>query len=155
TDFVIHEEDALEYLFALQSEGSRRLPIALSELYRRDLLFIGCNLPDWIGRSLLRLVNKDRLFTKSSLEFFSDSTSDPSLTAFFSQFSPKTASFGGQAAAFVDELAKRWSEVASEKTARIADASPEPAKRSSTGPIAFISYAHENLDAARRVAEAL
>jgi hypothetical protein len=155
TDFAIHEEDALEYLFALQSEGSRRLPVALSELRRRDLLFIGCNLPDWMGRSLLRVVRDDRLYVKSTQDFFSDSISDPSLTAFFSRFSPNTMWFEGQAPTFVDELAKNWSAVASEKPARVADASSELVRRSLAGPTAFVSYASENNDAARRVTETL
>lgn len=154
TDFAIHEEDALEYLFALQSEGSRRLPIALSELRKRDLLFIGCNLPDWMGRSLLRLVNDDRLYAKSTQEFFSDTAADPSLTAFFSRFSPNTMSFGAQAGAFADELAKRWS-ATSQGTTPSSPVRSEPSTSDSAGPTAFISYASENNEAARCLADAL
>jgi hypothetical protein len=150
TGFAIHEEDVLEYLFALQSEASRRLPIILPELRRRDLLFIGCGLADWIGRSLLRLLSDDRLYTKSKQEFFSERLSDPSLTAFFSRFSPNTMFFNGDPRTFVEELARRWSSVI-----------PAPKNQNlletprTSGPTAFISYANENRDAVRRLAELL
>jgi hypothetical protein len=155
TGFAIHEEDVLEYLFALQSEASRRLPIALPELRRRDLLFIGCGLPDWIGRSLLRLLSDDRLFTKSKQEFFSEGLSDPSLTAFVSGFSPNTMFFQGEPSTFVEELAKRWSDV---RPAPDRQKPPEtrthPTLRAG-GPTAFLSYASENRDAVRRLADLL
>lgn len=67
--FAIHEEDALEYLFRLQSDAARRFANILSELRRRELLFIGCNFPDWSGRTMLRLVNDNRLFAKDTQEF--------------------------------------------------------------------------------------
>jgi TIR domain len=155
TGFAIHEEDVLEYLFALQSEASRRLPIALPELRRRDLLFIGCGLPDWIGRSLLRLFSDDRLFTKSKQEFFSERLSDPSLTAFVSGFSPNTMFFDGEPRTFVEELAKRWSDVSpAPGRQKPLETRAQPTPRAG-GPTAFISYASENQKAVRRLAELL
>jgi hypothetical protein len=155
TGFAIHEEDVLEYLFALQSEASRRLPIALPELRRRDLLFIGCGLPDWIGRSLLRLFSDDRLFTKSKQEFFSERLSDPSLTAFVSGFSPNTMFFEGDPKSFVEELAKRWSEVSPVRDRQKAPESRKQPTQRVGGPTAFISYANENRAAVRRLADLL
>jgi hypothetical protein len=155
TSFAIHEEDVLEYLFALQSGASRRLPVVLSEMRRRDLLFVGCSLPDWIGRNLLRLCSDDRLFTKSKQEFFSGHLNDPSLTTFISRFSPNTLIFDGDPKAFVDELSRRWlatrPEPANQNRTQLR-ISPLPA---AAGPTAFLSYASENRDDVRRLADLL
>lgn len=59
--FAIHEEDVLEYLHGLQNDGPRRCATVLSEMRRSHKIFVGCDLPDWLGRPLLRLVNDDRL----------------------------------------------------------------------------------------------
>ncbi|SFK13090.1 hypothetical protein SAMN05216302_100158 [Nitrosomonas aestuarii] len=69
--FAIHEEDTLEHLYRLQSDGTRRLTTILSELRRRDKLLINCNFPDWFGRAMLRLINDNRLYTtdKATWEF--------------------------------------------------------------------------------------
>ncbi len=155
TNFAIHEEDILEYLFTLQTEGSRRVPNALSELRRRDLLFIGCKLPNWLGRPLLRLLNDDRLSAKSKQEFISDSGGDPRLTNFFSRFSPNTMVFEGSPTAFIDELVKRWSAIAPQQSSRSPGLTPRARAARSSGPVAFISYASENREAARSVADTL
>lgn len=154
TSFAIHEEDVLEYLFALQSGASRRLPVILPELRRRDLLFVGCYLPDWIGRTLLRLCSDDRLFTKSKQEFFSGRPYDPALTAFISRFSPNTMIFDGDAKSFVDELSTRWHK--SRPTSTHAGRPPlhRPAA-SAAGPTAFLSYASEDREAVRNLADLL
>lgn len=154
TNFAIHEEDVLEYLFALQSEASRRLPVVLPELRRRDLLFVGCCLPDWIGRTLLRLCSEDRLFTKSKQEFFSGHLYDPALTTFVSRFSPNTMIFDGEPKAFVEELAKRW--VATRGVSGSPGRAPSQIRASSrAGPTAFLSYASEDGVAARYLADVL
>ncbi|MDH3444703.1 MAG: toll/interleukin-1 receptor domain-containing protein, partial [Deltaproteobacteria bacterium] len=155
TNFAIHEEDILEYLFTLQTEGSRRLPNTLSELRRRDLLFIGCTLPDWLGRPLLRLFSDDRLSAKSKQEFFSDSGADPAFTSFFSRFSPNTMIFQGNLAAFIEELVNRWTAIAPQPSSRAPEHSHPAQTPRSPGPTAFISYASENRKAARSVADTL
>ena len=68
---AIHEEDALEFLYKFQEDGVRRAPVLLGELRRRDLLLLGCNLPDWLGRGFLRLANEFRLSSQDKkMEFF-------------------------------------------------------------------------------------
>jgi hypothetical protein len=67
--FAHHEEDVLEYLHGLQSDGPRRCATVLTEMRRSHKIFVGCDLPDWLGRPLLRLVNDDRLYVKETREF--------------------------------------------------------------------------------------
>jgi hypothetical protein len=154
TSFAIHEEDVLEYLFALQSEASRRLPVILPELRRRDLLFIGCCLPDWIGRTLLRLCSEDRLFTKSKQEFFSGHLNDPALTTFVSRFSPNTMIFDGEPKAFVQELHERWG-AARGVVKPAATTVLTGAVATGGGPTAFVSYASEDSTAVRQLTDLL
>lgn len=59
--FAIHEEHVLEYCYHLQTEAVRRFTDILSGLRRRDKSLIHCNFPDWLGRSLLRLVTNEHL----------------------------------------------------------------------------------------------
>jgi len=54
----------------------------LAALHDGHLLLIDCRLPDWAGRSLLRLVNNGPRQSKATLEFMADSAGDPRLNAF-------------------------------------------------------------------------
>jgi len=154
-DFAIHEGDVLEFLYRLQSEQTRAIKNLLGRLRSSNLLFIGCHLPDWVGRSLLRVVNEDPLLSKAKQEFMTDFESDPSLSTFVSRFSPNSLVFPGSPTEFVEELAKRW------QAWRLANprlvqqrAAAKPATLAE-GPMIFISYASQNADAARAIADRL
>jgi hypothetical protein len=147
----MHEEDALEYLFLLQSGAARRFTGLLSEMRRRDKLFIGCGLPDWLGRVLLRLVNENRLFAKEALEFLCPGVEDPSLNAFISRYSPYTLSFPGSSGEFIEELARRFGGDLKPKP----QPSASPGPKAQAGPTVFVSYASQNAEAARAIADAL
>ena len=88
--FAIHEEHVLEYCYHLQTEAARRFTDILSGLRRRDKLLIHCNFPDWLGRSLLRLVTNERLYVadKTTQEFLCPHADDKGLHTFLTQFSP-------------------------------------------------------------------
>ena len=150
TGFAVHEEDTLEYLYKLQSDSARRFSNILSELRRRDLLFIGCNFPDWLGRAMLRLVNDNRFYAKETQEFLCPSTNDAGLNAFLTQYSPNTLAFDGQPDEFIAKLAKSFGSF-----------SPAPKKSSEqkstsgTGPTVFVSYASQNVNAAKAIANTL
>lgn len=62
----------------------------LAELRDGHLLLIDCRLPDWAGRSLLRLMNNEPRQSKATLEFMADSAGDPRVNAFISRFSPSS-----------------------------------------------------------------
>ena len=158
-DFAIHEGDVLEYLYRLQSEQTRSIKNLLGRLRSSNLLFIGCHLSDWFGRSLLRVVNEDPLFSKAKQEFMTDFEGDTSLSTFVSRFSPNSLVFPGGPTEFVRELAERWQKW------RLAhpqpDKKPQPAAAAGAvasateGPQIFISYASQNADAARAIADRL
>lgn len=147
TRVAIHEEDALEYLYRFHEDGPKRAPNLLAELRQKDLLFIGCDLPDWLGRGFLRLANEYRLSAadRDKMEFFGADTRDPALTGFLARFSPNSAVFPWSAEEIVAELES----IAAPLAAR----APAPARPVSHGggPTAFVSYASENADAARRI----
>lgn len=150
--FAMHEEDALEYLYRLQSDAARRFASILSELRRRDKLLIGCNFPDWFGRAMLRLVNDNRLYAKDTQEFFCPSSSDSDLSAFLTQYSPNTLGFEGRTDNFIKQLAESFATSPSPSTS---SSKLQPINRSSGGPTVFVSYASENAEAARRIADTL
>lgn len=149
--FAMHEEDALEYMFLLQSGAARRFASILSELRRRDKLFINCNFPDWLGRAIFRLVNDNRLYAKDTLEFLCPSAEDMGLNTFLIQYSPNTLGFEGQSEKLVKQLAHSFQAV-SPSTKPSVSLRREP---SGQGPTVFISYASENADSARHIAETL
>jgi len=151
-DFAIHDGDAVEYLYRLHSEHGRSVRILLGELRKRDLLLIGCRLPDWFGRSLLRLVNSEPLISKSTHEFLCDDAADLNLTTFISRFSPNSLLFEGSAEAFVEELLGRWQRESPQPPARL---TPDRVPLHSEGATVFISYASEDCDAAHSLAKEL
>jgi len=156
TRLAIHEEDALEYLYRFHEDGLRRAPNVLSELRSKDLAFIGCDLPDWLGRGFLRLANESRLAAaEKKMEFFGADMRDPGLSAFLGRFSPNSSVFPWSAAEFVAEL-----EILAQALPRagVAARAPPPAPRpggGANGPTAFVSYASDNGAAARRIAQQL
>jgi hypothetical protein len=154
---AIHEEDALEFLYKFQEEGVRRAPVLLGELRRRDLLLLGCNLPDWLGRGFLRLANEFRLSSQDKkMEFFAADARDAGLNAFLSRFNPNASVFPWSAQEFIGELEAM---IAPADTRQPGPPSPvRPSPRTAglgTGPTIFVSYASEDAAAARLLAQAL
>ncbi len=145
-NFAMHEEDALEYLYQLQSGASSRFASILPVLRRRDKLLIGCNFPDWLGRAMLRLVNNNRLYAKDTFEFLSPSANDAELNSFLTYYSPNTLGFEGRTDEFIKKLAEEFGTVS---------AQPNPILTNQAGPTVFVSYASQNAEAARLIAETL
>ncbi len=157
TRLAIHEEDALEYFYKFQADGERRAPNLLSELRERDLLLLGCNLPDWLGRGFLRLANSARLSSQDKkMEFFAADAKDPGLNAFLARFNPNATVFPWSPAEFIAELeALVEPGLAPSRTASHALTAAATANTSGSGPTVFLSYASQDRDAARRLADSL
>jgi hypothetical protein len=154
--FPISDEDLLEVLYALQSESLRPARL-FDELERNHLLIVGGTFSDWVARMFLRNAKRRRLSDpRDWLEVLADDRSgkDPGLVAFLGNFSPRTKIFHAGAEAFVEALSEQWHRRFS------APGGPEPTQwalpliEMPEGAI-FISYAREDLDAARMLKSAL
>lgn len=107
--FAIHDEDVLEYAHNMIAHGVPK--DFLGELQTRNLLFIGCQFPDWLSRFFLRITNKDRLSRERSKREWLIEQLQPqeSLTLFLASYSRDTEVLSQlEPAAFVDELNRRW-----------------------------------------------
>jgi len=148
-DFVVTEEDALEFVHSLQQS----LPTTLfTELYQKDLLVVGCRFPAWLVRSILRLARPSRLRMSSGRTVFVVDTGareDQALIEFLRTFKTRTEVFEREGPIeFVNELHARW-------TARAPVVVDAPAPALPPRGAIFISYAGEDRGVAEALAKAL
>jgi hypothetical protein len=156
-DYVVTEEDALEFVHSLQSAAH---PVNLfSALDERPLLFIGCSFPSWVVRFFIRAVRRNRLLlARGKTDFVVDSSGrrDAALLAFLRNFKTRTEFFHHtDAVAFVDQLHMRWhARRAGEHTGTpgVTAAVDMPAMH--PGAV-FLSYASDDRPAAQAIRDAL
>ena len=158
-DYAICDEDLLEFLHAMQDK-QRQPKTLFDELRGNHLLILGCSFGDWLARFFLRTARSLELSQKRrrwDVLVGDQIAQDPGLALFLESFSSDTRVVPLTAAQFVTELAARW------QAAHPAPAqSAEPAVRDAgtggksipNGAI-FVSYAHEDLEAAVRLADGL
>jgi hypothetical protein len=164
-DYVITEEDTLEFFTSMQTE-SKRPNVLLDELKSSHLLLIGNTFPDWLARFFIRIAKSGRLsLQREELEIIADRRTheDKNLVLFLRNFSYRTQIFEqGNAAAFVRELAARYAErhppasAAEPASARPgagteAPASPAEMEQGSV----FLSYASQDAPAVKKLKDAL
>ncbi|MEN4399167.1 toll/interleukin-1 receptor domain-containing protein [Mycolicibacterium senegalense] len=154
--YAIHEEDRLEWMHALLSDTAS-LPDWLNHQMKDcALLFIGCEIPDWVGRFLLRMSTNDRLSVEQKQFFFAGCSSqyEPSLSDFFKTYcrSTQVQQLDVSPTEFAADLRSRWEQesgprpqVSQSVTRR---AAPEM-------PSIFISYMREDVVQARRLRDAI
>jgi class 3 adenylate cyclase len=121
--YVISDEDLLEFICGLQSEHLAPEKL-FHELEHNHLLLIGGNFTNWLARLFLRMAKRRRLSDPRDVgEVLADGHSggDRRLMAFLQQVSLRTRVYSG-AAAFVDELHRRWSARTSSRPRRQGDA---------------------------------
>jgi len=149
--YAIHDEDSLEFLYTLQAgNGPERM---FSQLRTRNLLLIGCTFADCLSRFFLRLSNSDRLFSqRTKREFLAGQTTaqDRSFTLFLKRFSQDSRYYPVEAAAFVSELHRRWSE-RNPTPGRVPVPNLGDPETSSLSGELFISYCREDIGAAKRL----
>jgi hypothetical protein len=149
-DYVVTEEDALEFVYWLQKSPPATL---FSELFAKDLLVIGCRFPSWLVRSFIRLARKNRLSQAQRTVFVVDSGAreDRTLIDFLRTFRTRTEVFeGADPAEFVNDLHRGWMERRTPEPTPVAPSQNLPAP----GAI-FISYASEDRGVAEQVVQAL
>ena len=110
-DYVITEEDTLEFFTCMQSE-SKRPSVLLDELKSSHLLLLGNSFPDWLTRFFIRIAKSGRLsLQREELEVIADRSSahDPKLVLFLRNFSYRTQVYEqGSATDFIQELSDRY-----------------------------------------------
>ena len=155
-DFVICDDDLLEFLYHLQDSATRP-PLLFDELRESHLLILGCSFADWLARFFIRATKLNRLsMERDQKEWLVDSRSggDPGLVTFLHAFSRDTEVLGiASPAEFCAQLARRWKERHPQRRA----AATRPAERSIPAPpgAIFLSYASEDVDAVRTLAAAI
>lgn len=146
-EYAIHEEDRLEWLHAFRDTTS--LPEWLDyPLRHHPMLFVGCEVPDWLGRFLLRSSSSMRLSLERKPFFFVSTADEPSLSNFVTTFCRKSLvqQLEMEPATFVAELHARWREQTPTGSGQ-----GVPIPRITDPPTIFISYMREDVRAARRL----
>jgi hypothetical protein len=162
-DYVITEEDTLEFFTAMQAE-SKRPNVLLDELKGSHLLLIGNTFPDWLARFFIRIAKSGRLsLQREELEIVADRRSrhEPGLVLFLQNFSYRTQLFEqGNAAEFVRELSARYQAkfppVAASASKPVAGLGGTEAKVDDMKPgSVFLSYASQDATAVKKIRDAL
>jgi TIR domain/SIR2-like domain len=161
-DYVITEEDAVEFVYTLQSEY-RRPERLFDELRSSHLLLIGCALPDWLTRFFIRVMKNSTLSDRrNEKEILVDYGLDKNngLILFLKHFSYSTRVVPCSPVEFVDRL---WERMDKPSLVPSVEPDPEPVVPETAAPLdtdispgaVFISYASENARAAMRLREEL
>jgi hypothetical protein len=151
-DYVVTEEDALEFVHSLQ----RNMPAVLfNELYQKDLLVIGCRFPAWLIRSFIRIARAERLRQSNGRSVFVVDTGareDATLIDFLRTFRTRTEVIDHVGPVeFVDDLHARWLNHAARNQSQPTEADqPLPVQ----GAI-FLSYAAEDRSVTEQLAALL
>ncbi len=160
-EYAIHEEDRLEWLHALLPDAARLPGWLAHKLRHQPMLFVGCEIPDWIGRFLLRLSSTERLSDERK-QFFFVGTSDsqvPALSDFFATYCrrPLVQQLEMEPSAFVSELRERCGkpDATGQPTFGTGVTVASYGPHGSATPPIFISYMREDAEAAQRLADAI
>jgi hypothetical protein len=161
-DYVITEEDTLEFFTSMQAE-SKRPNILLDELKSSHLLLIGNTFPDWLARFFMRIAKSGRLsLQREELEIVADrhSRTEPGLVLFLKNFSYRTQIFEqGNAADFVRELGARYAERHPTETTSAASHAVAPAAGAKADEMkpgsVFLSYASQDATAVKKLRDVL
>jgi hypothetical protein len=152
--YALHEEDLLEWLHALLSETARLPEWLRFRLKESPLLFVGCDISDWLGRLLVRLVSAGRLslLNKQCFIVGTGLARQRALTEFLSTYCGTTRAQIVEATPgdFVAEFFDRWT-----KRTPVTGRGQAPAAAAVPHGNIFISYAREDIDAVRRLADAI
>jgi hypothetical protein len=157
-DYVIHDEDVLEFLHALFSFAALSPEWWLAaELRSKNLLLLGCHFSDWVSRFILRMASATRLSLRADRKVFivgEGITLGSPLAEFLNLFCRDTHLCNGSAVAFVAELRNRWLARHPQPAELVALPRDASGGGEPHGSI-FISYAREDHLAARTLCGAI
>jgi hypothetical protein len=155
--YAVTEEDVVEFMCLLQSDGKR--PKRLFDVLRdRHLLFLGCNFADWLGRFVVRTARGERLSDqRAGMQYVADRgmALEEGLVHFFKRFSRRTQLFAPSSPArFIHDLHAAWRKRVQPAAPEAAPVEPRPAPVTPAGSI-FLSYAREDHAAVQKIRDRL
>jgi hypothetical protein len=156
-DYVVWEEDMLEFLFALD----RHMPVLERlgrDLKEHGLLVLGLHFSDWLVRFFVRVSKQQRLLTLEHEAYLADAPDDfapRSLVLFFGAVSPGIIHVMHEdPVSFCAELARRWKARHPDDGQTAELRLPNLPREMPRGAI-FISYAREDEAAAASMVRGL
>jgi hypothetical protein len=156
-DWAVTVESLVEFVLALQSEKYRPQQL-FDALHDHHILAIGCQIPDWLGRFFLRSLRGGPIADQREVNLLVEDArdNDVAFAQYLNSFGQESYVAPGDAFAFVSELNRRWK-------LRFGDAPPPLPPGPGGGPEeateapgkVFISYCHEDREAAQRLYDRL
>ena len=165
-DYVITEEDTLEFFTAMQADA-KRPNVLLDELKSSHLLLLGNTFPDWLARFFIRIAKHGRLsIQREELEIIAGRSvaEDPKLVLFLKNFSYRTQVFEqGNALDFIRELSARYHVRHPEAPPRSASSASVPSAPAALVPAGaemkpgaiFLSYASQDAASVKLIRDVL
>lgn len=155
-EYVVSEEDVLEFMRALQSQQTS--PEKLFRLMGgNNLLIVGCGFVDWLARFFIRLSAPNRLSAiKGKTNWFIEPAANtPEFTAFLEHYSRSTKHFPLGPVEFIARFAEKLPrELTLTPAPRAPAARRDPARDILEGAL-FLSYASEDRAIVERIQQAL
>ena len=151
-DYVISDEDQLEFMHALQDREYRPKNL-FSYLQNKHILIIGSNHSNWLARFFLRIINNVRLSEPKNNKIFFNHLSDNELLNQFldsNQVNNIRRLQHNNPIDFVDRLYKKWSQTKSSTNISI-----EPFYDINKDYQIFLSYAREDEFSVKKIYDLL
>lgn len=155
-EYVITEEDVLEFMHVLQSQGNRPENLFLL-LQNNNLLFVGFGFADWLARFFIRLGIKNRLIVDNLTTgwFIEHAASTPEFTAFLDHYSCNTKHVPLGPVEFVARLAEKLPQNLVYPTIQRGQATSRDPGRDILEGAVFLSYASEDRAIVERIHDEL
>jgi len=156
-NFMVTEDDLLDYVNRLQGHDHRPENL-LDVLGPRSLAWIGVSFPDWLIRFLLCSTKRDALFGSYGVRgYVADrhTRHDEKLLSFLSRNNSLVYT-NGESCEFISELHEKWKErFGNDDVGDPPSLATSPAPKRSAAEFpkngVFISYAHEDKEAAQQI----
>ena len=144
--YAVSREDLLEWIYAMESQP--RPKNLFDDLRENYILILGAGFSDWLLWFLRLRLEKRLSESRDWFEYLADDriAENPDLV-FLRHFSKQTKRYEGGAVKFVDELWRRWTK----SRPALLESTPAPLAPEPPRGAIFISYASEDIDAAKEL----
>jgi hypothetical protein len=144
--YAVSREDHLEWIYAMESQP--RPKNLFDDLRENYILILGAGFSDWLLWFLRLRIEKRLSESRDWYEYLADDRiSENSNQVFLRHFSKQTKRYDGGAVKFVDELWRRWTK----HRPALLESAPAPLAPEPPRGAIFISYAGEDIEAAKRL----